>query len=175
MNKTNEIYVFGHKNPDTDAVTSAIALSYLKQQLGENTTPRILGNVNNETEYVLNHFNIKKPEYLNNVKLQIKDLNLKNKHHIENTNSIYYAYNYMSEHGKNNIPVLSAKNNVEGIIAMKHIAKYMISGDSKQLNASYENILETLEAEEVLKFDEVITESHNLLNKFDDLINGPTI
>ena len=32
MNKTNEIFVFGHKNPDTDAVTSAIALSYLKQQ-----------------------------------------------------------------------------------------------------------------------------------------------
>ena len=121
MNKTNEIFVFGHKNPDTDAVTSAIALSYLKQQLGENTTPRVLGNINNETEYVLNHFNVQKPEYLNNVKLQIKDLNYNNKHHIENTNSIYYAYNYMNEHNINNIPVLSPKNDVEGIIAMKQI------------------------------------------------------
>lgn len=162
MNKTNEIFVFGHKNPDTDAVTSAIALSYLKQQLGENTTPRVLGNINNETEYVLNHFNIEKPEYLNNVKLQIKDLNFNNKHHIEDTNSIYYAYNYMIEHNINNIPVLSPENNVEGIVAMKHIAKYMISGDSKQLNASYENILETLEAEEVLKFDEVISGTINI-------------
>ena len=71
MNKTNEIFVFGHKNPDTDAVTSAIALSYLKQQLGENTTPRVLGNINNETEYVLNHFNIEKPEYL---KLSIESI-----------------------------------------------------------------------------------------------------
>ena len=162
MNKTNEILVFGHKNPDTDSVTSAIALSYLKQQLGENTTPRVLGNINSETEYVLNYFKVKKPEYLNNVKLQIKDLNFNNKHHIEDTNSIYYAYNYMSEHGVNNIPVLNPKNNVEGIIAMKHIAKYMISGDSKELNASYENILETLEAEEVLKFDEVITGKINI-------------
>lgn len=162
MNKTNEILVFGHKNPDTDSVTSAISLAYLKQQLGENTTPRILGNINSETEYVLNYFKVKKPEYLNNVKLQIKDLNFKNAHHIEDTNSIYYAYNYMTEHGINNIPVLNPKNNVEGIIAMKHIAKYMISGDSKQLNASYENILETLEAEEVLKFDEVICGNINI-------------
>ena len=41
MKKTEEIYVFGHKNPDTDAVTSAINLSYLKNQQGLNTTPRI--------------------------------------------------------------------------------------------------------------------------------------
>ena len=64
MKKTNEIYVFGHKNPDTDAVTSAINLSYLKQQLGMNTTPRVLGNINSETEFVLNYFNVKKTRIL---------------------------------------------------------------------------------------------------------------
>ena len=68
----------------------------------------------------------------------------------------------MTEHNINNIPVLSPENNVEGIIAMKHIAKYMISGDSKNLNASYDNILETLEAEKVLKFDEVINGKINI-------------
>lgn len=157
MNKIHEILVFGHKNPDTDSVTSAISLSYLKRQLGEPTTPRVLGNINSETEYVLNYFKTKKPEYLNNVKLQIKDLNFNNKHHIEDTNSIYYAYNYMNEHGVNNIPILNPKKQIEAIIAMKQIAKYMISGDSKELHASYENIIETLEAEEVLKFDEIIS------------------
>ena len=109
MKKTDEIYVFGHKNPDTDAVTSAINLSYLKNQLGMNTTPRVLGNINNETEFVLNYFNVKKPEYLNNVKLQIKDLDYNNNHSIDNNQSIYYAYNYMQEHGINNIPILNNK------------------------------------------------------------------
>ena len=156
MKKTDEIYVFGHKNPDTDAVTSAINLAYLKKQLGMNTVPRVLGNINNETEFVLNYFKIKKPEYLNNVKLQIKDLDYNNNHHIEDNNSIYYAYNYMIENNVNNIPILNPKNEVEGIIPMKHIAKYMISGDSKVLNASYENVLETLEAEEILKFDNIL-------------------
>ena len=162
MKKTEEIYVFGHKNPDTDAVTSAINLSYLKNQLGMNTTPRVLGNINNETEFVLNYFNVKKPEYLNNVKLQIKDLDYNNEHHIEDNNSIYYAYNYMTENNINNIPILNPKNEVEGIIAMKHIAKYMISGDSKILNASYENVLETLEAEQVLKFDNILEGTINI-------------
>ena len=162
MNNENEIYVFGHKNPDTDAVTSAIVLSYLKQQLGQNAIPKILGNINTETEYVLNYFKQEKPDYLNNVKLQIKNLEIKNKHHINAENSIYYAYNYMTENGINNIPIINEKNKVEGLIAMKHIAKYMISGDSKIVDAKYENILETLEAEEILKFDKIIKGEINI-------------
>ena len=42
MQKT---FIFGHKKPDTDSVMSAIGLSYLKNQLGDYTEPRILGNV----------------------------------------------------------------------------------------------------------------------------------
>ena len=61
----------------------------------------------------------------------------------------------MHEHGINNIPILDNKK-VQGIIAMKDIAKYMISDDSKVLNASYQNIIEALEAEEVLKFNDKI-------------------
>lgn len=155
MKKTDEIYVFGHKNPDTDAVTSAINLSYLKQQQGLNTIPRVLGNINSETEFVLNYFKVKKPEYLNNVKLQVKDLDYNNNHSIDNNQSIYYAFNYMHEHNINNIPILNNKK-VQGIISMKDIAKYMISDDSKVLNASYQNIIEALEAEELLKFDDKI-------------------
>ena len=158
----NEIYVFGHKNPDTDAVTSAIVLAHLKKQLGLNTVPKVLGNINNETEYVLNYFNVEKPDYLNNVKLQIKNLEIKNKHHINEENSIYFAYNYMQEFGINNIPIINKENKVEGLIAMKHIAKYMISGDSKIVSAKYENILETLEAETILKYDENIEGEINI-------------
>ena len=43
-------YIFGHKNPDTDSVCAAIALSHLKNQLGMNTTPAVLGSINNETK-----------------------------------------------------------------------------------------------------------------------------
>ena len=68
-----KISIFGHKKPDTDSVTSAIALSYLKNKLGFNTEARILGHPNNETKFVLNYFKTDEPKYLNDVKLQIKD------------------------------------------------------------------------------------------------------
>ena len=70
-----KINIFGHKKPDTDSATAAIALSYLKNELGFNTEARILGHPNNETKFVLNYFKFDEPKYLNDVKLQIKDLN----------------------------------------------------------------------------------------------------
>ena len=51
MNKT---YIFGHKKPDTDSVMSAISLSYLKNQIGDNTEARVLGPIHKETTYALN-------------------------------------------------------------------------------------------------------------------------
>ena len=65
MKKT---YIFGHKKPDSDSVMSAIGLSYLKNQLGDNTEPRVLGTINKESTYALNYFNIDQPKYLNDVK-----------------------------------------------------------------------------------------------------------
>ena len=50
-----KVYIFGHHNPDTDTVCGAISLSYLKNKLGMNTEPRVLDEINKETEYVLNY------------------------------------------------------------------------------------------------------------------------
>ena len=63
-----EIKVFGHKNPDTDTITSAIAMANLENELGnENAKPYRLGNLNKETQYVLNNFNMEAPELLEGV------------------------------------------------------------------------------------------------------------
>ena len=56
-------YVIGHKKPDTDTVCSAISYSYLKNKLGWKTEPRVLGNINKETEYALKYFNVKEQGY----------------------------------------------------------------------------------------------------------------
>ena len=92
MEKT---YIFGHKKPDTDAVMSAIALSYFKNQIGENTEARVLGDINKETKFALDYFNIQKPEYLNDVKLQVKDLLYQKDFYINENESVYEAYQMM--------------------------------------------------------------------------------
>ncbi len=61
------ILIFGHKNPDTDSVCAAISLSYLKNQVGFNSEPRILGPLKKETKWVLNKWKVKEPKLIENV------------------------------------------------------------------------------------------------------------
>ncbi|BDD05858.1 manganese-dependent inorganic pyrophosphatase [Aureibacter tunicatorum] len=56
--------IFGHKNPDTDSICSVLAYEALKKQLGENVEARRLGNLNKETEFVLNYFDVEAPKLL---------------------------------------------------------------------------------------------------------------
>ncbi|TDT67016.1 manganese-dependent inorganic pyrophosphatase [Hypnocyclicus thermotrophus] len=62
------ILVFGHKNPDTDSICSAIAMAELQTKLGKDIKAVRLGNLNKETEYILNYFNIELPELIEKVK-----------------------------------------------------------------------------------------------------------
>lgn len=59
--------VFGHQNPDTDAITAAIAFSYYENQLGANSEPVALGEPNEETQYALKTFNMKAPRVVKTV------------------------------------------------------------------------------------------------------------
>ena len=153
---TDKIYVFGHKNPDTDSVASAISLSYLQNVLGLNTEPRILSNINEETKYVLKKFKIKVPEILDDVKLQLKDVNYHRGFYINNNESVYNAFFKMKENDMSTIPVINDNGKFLGNFAMKDIAKTEIMGDNKDLITKYDHILNVIEGKEILKFDEEI-------------------
>ncbi len=61
------ILIFGHKNPDTDTICSAIAYGELKEKLGKDVKPVRLGELNEETKYVLDYFKVSIPELIENV------------------------------------------------------------------------------------------------------------
>ena len=152
----NKVYIFGHQSPDTDAVTSAISLSHLKNKLGMDTEPRVLGHINKETKYVLDKFGIKEPKYLNDVKLQLKDLDYHKGLFVDENKSIDYVYKFLTEKGVTGTPVVTDGNKYKGIITIKDIAKKLISNDFDKIDSNYSNILETVSGEEVLKFDDEI-------------------
>ena len=54
-----KMLVFGHINPDTDSVTASITLANLKRKMGLNAEERVLGDINKETKFVLDYFNVK--------------------------------------------------------------------------------------------------------------------
>ncbi|RIX53205.1 manganese-dependent inorganic pyrophosphatase [Paenibacillus nanensis] len=66
--------IFGHKNPDTDTITSAIAYAELKKQLGADVEAVRLGEVNGETAYALNYFGIEAPRLVENVADEAQDV-----------------------------------------------------------------------------------------------------
>src|SRR3954467_2721247 len=62
-----KVLIFGHKNPDTDTICSAIAYANLKSELGVNAEPIRLGEINGETQYALNHFQVNVPRLVEKV------------------------------------------------------------------------------------------------------------
>ncbi|NEY19469.1 manganese-dependent inorganic pyrophosphatase [Bacillus ginsengihumi] len=69
-----KILVFGHKNPDTDAICSAIAYAELKAKLGFETEAVRLGDVNGETQYALDTFKIDAPRFVESVANEVKQV-----------------------------------------------------------------------------------------------------
>ena len=70
------IYIFGHKNPDTDSICSAIGYAELKRKLGFKAEACRLGDLNDETKFVLDYFKIPVPPKVSNVRRQVSDLDL---------------------------------------------------------------------------------------------------
>ncbi|MCL9662352.1 manganese-dependent inorganic pyrophosphatase [Paenibacillus hunanensis] len=62
-----QVLVFGHKNPDTDTITSAIAYAALKKELGVDAEAVRLGEVNGETQYALDYFKVAAPRLVDKV------------------------------------------------------------------------------------------------------------
>lgn len=69
-----QTFIFGHKNPDTDTITAALAASHLKNKLGNDTKPVRLGAVNSETNYALDYFKVEKPELIERVPAEVEDV-----------------------------------------------------------------------------------------------------
>ncbi|MFD1174070.1 manganese-dependent inorganic pyrophosphatase [Oceanobacillus picturae] len=66
--------IFGHKNPDTDTICSALAYADLKKKLGVNAEAARLGTVSKETQFALDYFGVQAPELIETVGSDIKEV-----------------------------------------------------------------------------------------------------
>ena len=152
----SKVLIFGHQKPDTDSVTAALVLSYLKNQLGMDTEPRVLGELNKETEFVLDYFNFDRPKFLNDVRLQVKDVDYTKDCFLNENDSIYKGYKYMNETSIGTIPVVDSEGKYKGAVSMKDVASNLINNDLRKIDTSYDNLLEALNGKEILRFDKEI-------------------
>ena len=152
-----KVLVFGHKNPDTDSVCGAISLAYLKNiKKNKEYIPYILGEVNNETKYVLNHFKINKPLYLNDTKLQVSDLRYKKDCYLNEHRTLNDLYNFMQKEEITGVPICDKSNKYLGIVTMKDLLKIIIDPHYDLVDTSYDNVLNIIKGKEILRFKEKI-------------------
>ena len=115
------VYITGHRNPDTDSICSAIAYAELKRQTGCPGREYIAyraGRINEETKYVLEHFGVEPPQYIETVQPEICDVELNLVGGVESSDSIKRAWDLMDDQDSRSLPVLS-DGMLENIVSRK--------------------------------------------------------
>ena len=122
MLKEKKVFVIGHKNPDTDSICSAIAYAALKNRTDDGVfVPKRAGEVNNETKYVLDFFDVETPEFIGHVGTQVKDVEIKPTPSLNEGISLKNAWNKMRDLRESTMPIVN-DGVLEGIISVKDIA-----------------------------------------------------
>lgn len=152
------VYVIGHTNPDTDSLCSAIAYAYLKNATAPKDqkekiyyAARRAGQINAESKFVLDYFQIDIPDYLGDIRTQVMDIDVNCVEGVDEDLSIKKAWKIMKEGMLQTIPIVASKGTLKGLLTIEDIAKsYMDVYDSHILaNAEtpIRNIVETLDGE----------------------------
>ncbi len=158
------LLVFGHKNPDTDSICSSIALTYLKNQLGQKATACALGSVKKEAQFVLDYFKVDAPKILNNVKIQVKDLNYNKSEALSPKVSILEAYNILDSSQTKTLSVCDENNKFVGIVTLKEIAHNILNQPTANVVTSLSNICKNLNGEVIVNCGEEINGNINTLS-----------
>ncbi|MGL5380871.1 putative manganese-dependent inorganic diphosphatase [Clostridium sp.] len=145
------IYVTGHKNPDSDSICAAYSYAEFKNKTGNiPAIPVRLGNVNQETQYILDYFGVEAPRFLKTVKLKVEDLAFDRISPVSPEISLKTAWNIMKDKNLKTLPVADGNDHLLGVLAISNLTScYMDIWDNRILaksNTSLENIVDTLSA-----------------------------
>ncbi len=124
----NEIYVTGHKNPDTDSIVAAIAYANLRHAIGDgNYVAARIGHTNDETRKLLERFGFAEPLLINDMRTQIADLDFDRPTAINSAVTIDRAWSIMREGNLDSIPIANEDGTLYGMLSMGDIASYDIN------------------------------------------------
>ncbi len=148
---TRPVFVTGHKNPDTDSICAAITYANLKNKVfGGNYIACRAGHLNEETQFVLQHFGVDVPAYIKDVRTQVRDMEIRRLDGVPGKLSLKNAWARMRDAG---VVTLCATEGdmLAGIVTTNDIVEtYMDVIDPRILSlarTSYRNIVETLDGE----------------------------
>jgi manganese-dependent inorganic pyrophosphatase len=152
----SEILVIGHRNPDTDAICSAVGYAEFKRRTGmpEAVAARC-GDTNDRIDFVLNTFGVPAPKFVADVSPKVRDVMQTRIMSVMPEASAADALGMMDERGIRILPVLDASQRCCGLLSLFKLSKFLFPTthrlvDSRRVLSSLSNLAKTLHGELLL-------------------------
>ncbi|MGI6525920.1 MAG: putative manganese-dependent inorganic diphosphatase [Caldicoprobacterales bacterium] len=144
------VYIFGHKNPDTDSTCAALTYAWLKNQMDPDKKylPAVLGSLNMETSFCLEYFGVEKPVRLENLKPRVADMRLEKIQPVHEQESILEVVQKIVATSGKTLPVADERERLMGIISITDLVPALTSSRQnhlKELEIPFSNLLSVLE------------------------------
>lgn len=122
----NTIYVLGHKNPDTDSIVSAMAYAALRNALGDREFKAgRLGLISDETQTVLDRFGFAAPEYVKDIRTQIRDLDFDTPPSLNKGATVSRAWSLLhSDPNIRSLPIVNDDGTLYGMTSIGDVATF---------------------------------------------------
>ena len=130
----SDIYVTGHRNPDTDSIVASMAYAQLRNALGDREYKAVrIGAINDETQRLLDHFGMEAPPYINNMRTQIRDLEYDRTPALNNSVTVHLAWQTMAQGSINVVPIVDEDGHLFGMLSAGDVASF----DMQTLNENH--------------------------------------
>ena len=155
----SEIFVIGHRNPDTDAICSAIGYAEFKRRTGmaEAVAARC-GDTNDRIDFVLNTFGVPAPRFVADVSLKVADVMQRKILSVTPDATAAQALHLMDERNIRILPVLDKERRCHGLLSLFKLSKFLFPSsnrlvDSRRVLSSLANLAQTLHGELLVSFE----------------------
>ncbi len=129
------IYITGHKNPDTDSVSSAIAYAYLQNSLQKKRFCACrIGELNEESKFILSLAKHPEPKKIDDFYLHANRLMKKKVFYLKDTDTLKKAVIFMKNKKISHLPVVLTNGTIKGIISFEFLAQYFLKNVVKSKN-----------------------------------------
>ena len=144
------VYVFGHRNPDTDAICSALAYAdFLRRTTRPDAIAACCGTPNQRTEFVLRKAGVAAPRIIMDIRPEVEDV-CNRQPVVARQNDVFFdVYVRMNEHGVRAIPVLDEGDRVIGIVTLLDLLELMLHGGmdpikSREVRSTLDNVVSVI-------------------------------
>src|ERR1700744_5971441 len=156
----SEILVIGHRNPDTDAICSAIGYAEYKRRTGmPDAVAARCGGINDRIDFVLKTFGVPAPKFVADVSPKISDVMQRKILSVRPDSTAAEALRLMDEKNLRLLPVLEEKNKCHGLLSLFKLSKFLFPAvangghGSREVLSSLNNLAATLGGQVVVGFE----------------------